>query len=286
MQAITQQSGRDGTQRMRVEAVVETLAALHGEGESLAGIAHDARNMVSALALYCDLLEEPGVLAPAFRHYGDELRLVAAASRRLVEKLVAFDGRTAASDSQRVQDACALLHPDNPHMPLPAAPPVRRSDLLPPTPVGNLAGALLANRSLLSALAGPSIALTVDTTGGDRPVMLTGEDLTRVLVNLVRNAVEASPAGGGISIGLHETDDGWLALSIDDCGPGIPGTELDRIFEPGYTTHGDCSPGGARRGLGLSVTRTIVEAAGGRIRAENRQRAGARFEILLPVRTG
>ena len=60
-------------------------------GETVAEVAHDARNMVTALGLYCDLLEEPGVLANPFAHYGSELRLVAAASRRLVEKLVAID---------------------------------------------------------------------------------------------------------------------------------------------------------------------------------------------------
>ena len=58
-------------------------------GETLSEVAHDARNMVTALGLYCDLLEEPGVLATPFMHYGHELRLVAAASRRLVEKIVA-----------------------------------------------------------------------------------------------------------------------------------------------------------------------------------------------------
>jgi len=57
--------------------VVETLAALRGPGESLAGVAHDARNMVTALGLYCDLLEEPGVVAAPFAHYANELRLVA-----------------------------------------------------------------------------------------------------------------------------------------------------------------------------------------------------------------
>jgi signal transduction histidine kinase len=60
--------------RERVEAVVETLAHLHGEGDSLAAVAHDARNMVTALELYCDLLEEPGVLTPAFHHYASELK--------------------------------------------------------------------------------------------------------------------------------------------------------------------------------------------------------------------
>ena len=82
-----------GTERKRVEAVVETLATLRCEGESLAELTHDARNMVTALGLYCDLLEEPGVLATAYAHYGSELRLVAAASRRLVEKLAALDVR-------------------------------------------------------------------------------------------------------------------------------------------------------------------------------------------------
>ncbi|HUD74261.1 MAG TPA: hypothetical protein VMQ76_04240, partial [Terracidiphilus sp.] len=57
-------AGADRFGRKRVETVVETLANLRGEGESLAEVAHDARNMVTALWLYCDLLEEPGVLNP------------------------------------------------------------------------------------------------------------------------------------------------------------------------------------------------------------------------------
>ncbi len=89
-----------------MEAVVETLATLRSGGESLAEVAHDARNMVTALGLYCDLLEEPGVLAAPFLHYGSELRLVAAASRRLVEKLVALDS---AQDSREgARESCGL----------------------------------------------------------------------------------------------------------------------------------------------------------------------------------
>ncbi|MGB8028068.1 MAG: hypothetical protein WCF30_00250, partial [Terracidiphilus sp.] len=97
-QAPNIKTGRaDGKQntsdRKRVETVVETLARLRSPGETLAEAAHDARNMVTALGLYCDLLEEPGVLATPFIHYGHELRLVAAASRRLVEKIVAIDAQ-------------------------------------------------------------------------------------------------------------------------------------------------------------------------------------------------
>ena len=81
-------------ERRRVETVVETLATLRGQGETLAEVAHDARNMVTALGLYCDLLEEPGVLTTPFMHYGHELRLVAAASRRLVERIVMIDAQS------------------------------------------------------------------------------------------------------------------------------------------------------------------------------------------------
>ena len=74
--------------------------------------------------------------------------------------------------------------------------PNRRWDLLPTVPVANLAAELAVNRNLLAALAGPSIALTVHADGCARPVWLSGEDLTRVLVNLVKNSAEAMLSGG------------------------------------------------------------------------------------------
>lgn len=248
-----------GAERKRVEAVVETLATLRSRGESLAAVAHDARNMVTALGLYCDLLDEPGVLATPFLHYGNELRLVAAASRRLVEKLVAMDSREAP-------------------VPFPAKAAVPDMERLPAEPIKSLAGELLANRNLLAALAGSAIALTADVEGSALPVRLTGEDLTRVLVNLVKNASEAMPAGGRIQVGLHEkqAEAGaapWLALTIEDDGPGIPPQALDRIFDSGYTTHasGVATDGvwqAAHRGLGL-VHRPID--CGGRRRQDSRR---------------
>lgn len=299
MHQIAQQTEPVGTERMRVEAVVETLATLHSDGESLAEIAHDARNMVTALGLYCDLLDEPGVLASGFRHYGGELRLVAAASRRLVEKLVSLQTR----EFIRPPEGCPQqeVSLDAPNFPVPNFPviegrtrmcgedspagpctEVRRWDLLPAMPIDNLAAELLANRNLLSALAGPAITLRVDAEGGAVPVKITGEDLTRVLVNLVKNAAEANPSGGRIRIALRELETGnCLALTVEDSGPGIPVEALKQIFDPGYTTRAEDAE---HRGLGLSITRAIVETAGGAIRAWNRNPAGACFEIQLPVR--
>jgi signal transduction histidine kinase len=293
--------GVSATGRKRVEAVVETLANLGGKGESLSAVAHDARNMVTALGLYCDLLQEPGVLYPAFQHYAGELRLVATASRRLVEKLVALDSRL---DARMRPDAGLYAELDSTRVMEPALAGRLERDpqwsLMPPEPIRNLAGELLANRNLLSALAGPSVALTVDVEGGAQPVRMTGEDLTRILVNLVKNAAEAMPKGGRIAISLREFEAGaghspWMKLTIDDNGDGIPHKTLEKIFDAGYTTRangastpGSPGPGGwptVHRGLGLSITRSIIEASGGWIHAAHRAPCGARFEIELPVFT-
>jgi signal transduction histidine kinase len=280
-----------GIERQRVEAVVETLAGLRSGGENLAQVAHDARNMVTALGLYCDLLEEPGVLNAPFLHYASELRLVATASRRLVEKLLALDLRlgTAADRCTAARISVDKTAGDRVEL-------ARRWDLVPAKPIDNLAGEVLATRNLLAALAGPSISVTADVEGGALPVRMSSEDLTRILVNLVKNAAEAMPGGGRIQVGLHElpANSGratqTLSLTVEDNGPGIPSKFLEKIFESGYTTHsnGTAKSGGwpaSHRGLGLSITRSIVEAAGGQIHAANRAITGARFEIELPVRS-
>jgi signal transduction histidine kinase len=288
--------------RRRVQTVVQTLATLRSQSESLSEVAHDARNMVTALGLYCDLLEEPGVLSVPFVHYGQELRLVAAASRRLVEKLMAFDpqGLDPSALDRSALDRSQVDLRGQVDAFTPAAPPqpgqerARRWDLQPSEPIANFASELMANRNLLAALAGTTIVLTVDASGGALPVRLTGEDLTRVLVNLVKNSCEAMSDGGRIHISLYEQPEArggsanlWLA--IEDNGPGIPTETLESVFTSGYTTRSRGGAGAAgwpysHRGLGLAITRSIVESAGGRISALNREQGGARFEIELPVR--
>lgn len=293
---LTTAAGKSG--RRRVEAVVETLATLRSRGDSLAELAHDARNMVTALALYCDLLEEPGVLAHPFGHYGSELRLVVGASRRLVEKLVLLDTHETAGGSafdvagsrrNRVFEALNFDYSAATHA----------AGRMANDPIHSLREELLANRNLLDAMAGVSIAVSVEARGGAQPVKLTSEDLTRILVNLVKNAAESMRRTGNIRIVLSEEEDlpestKRLLLTIEDDGPGIPGELLEKIFEPRFTTRGGRASltgeeipvwSATHRGLGLSITRSIVEAAGGRIHAGKAVPAGARFVIELPVLT-
>jgi signal transduction histidine kinase len=281
------------------------------DSNTVAALAHDARNLITALGLYCDLLDEPGVLAPPFVHYGNELRLVAAAGRCLVSKIV--------SQTERESGNLAAALPDLPAAPwlfpasdgettgsVPAAAArlarqraasTRIEDEFAPTPITNLAAELLANRNLLGALAGPGIAVTVDAEGGARGIQLTAEDLTRILVNLVKNAADAMPSGGRIHISLTEAGLGGqfsaagspprLLLAFEDNGPGIPPELLTKVFDRGVTTQAPTRPGENwstfHRGLGLTITRSIIESACGRIEAANRPGGGASFLIELPA---
>ena len=288
MQATETRTSSSEAERKRVQAVVETLARPRQPGSTAAELAHDARNMVTALELYCDLLAEPGVLTEESRHYASELKLVATASRRLVEKLMQLDGRESTAANE-------LYMPVRPQRAVPARVGNHSAEALPEGPIRDLAREIEANRNLLDAMAGLAITVTVRTEGGARPVRLTAEDLTRVLVNLVKNASEAMRRAGRIEITLREHEGGEtgrmvMVMSVDDTGPGIREGLLDQIFTPGFTTHttasGSAGDGGwpaSHRGLGLSITRSILEAAGGRIRAENRSEGGARIVIELPA---
>lgn len=291
----------------------QAFASLLFAGQTFAGLVHDARNMVTAIDLYCDLLEEPGVLGQAHQHYAGELRLVSAASRRLLDKLArAGSAQTADSASSslasEVTESSAGLRLMPPSFSTSATPPApaltgaaARAALTSPhpkrpdrlrafafsQPVESLAEELHSNRNLLSAMAGHGVTVGLSIHGGDRPLEMTREDLTRVLVNLARNAGEAMPGGGHLEIELEETAKS-MTLAFTDSGPGIPPTALETVFTPGYTTQpshdpeqGDSVPGpqpaqwpAQHRGLGLAIVRSIAAASGGTVWAANRHDSG------------
>jgi len=101
--------------------------------------------------------------------------------------------------------------------------------------------------------------------------------IRQALVNLLTNAVHAVGSEGSISISLEDLD-GQLAITVRDSGEGIPRENLDKIFEPFFSTK---SPGEGT-GLGLFVTRSIIEKLGGSIEVESEIGQGASFCIRLP----
>jgi signal transduction histidine kinase len=288
MQLIEQEVPVRLSEPRNADGAMQALPALGSHAESLAQVAHDARNMVTALNLYCDLLQEPGVLSARFSHYGSELKHVAATSRILVEKLAALNGSNISA-----RDA-ALIEPNESSAQRGMRGSRRHDDtwnLGPAVPIDNLAAEVLASRNLLAALVGPTVGITMDVEASALPVRLAGEDLTRILVNLAKNAAEAMSSVGRIHISLRESacdsvDVSWLTLNVEDNGPGFPDRLLANIFEQSEGAHAGLDTGNwpaRQRGLGLSITRLLVEAAGGHIHAANRDPVGACIQIELPV---
>ena len=110
-----------------------------------------------------------------------------------------------------------------------------------------------------------------------------GDRLAQVLTNLIDNAIKHTP-NGGVMILRGEVDAGWISLHIDDTGPGIPPEELSRIFERFYQLDKARSGGRDRGvGLGLAISREIVQAHGGRLVAQSTVGRGSRFTLQLPI---
>ncbi|HEX9904156.1 MAG TPA: sensor histidine kinase [Propylenella sp.] len=124
---------------------------------------------------------------------------------------------------------------------------------------------------------------------GKNAFFVLGHDsrLGQVFNNLVDNALSFSPADGSIRVHARRTSAG-IVVTVDDDGPGIRAESMETIFERFYTDRPEADEFGQNSGLGLAITRQIVEAHRGTIAAENRIAAdgrieGARFTVVLPA---
>lgn len=113
-----------------------------------------------------------------------------------------------------------------------------------------------------------------------RHLLVESAKFSQVLLNLGLNALEAVAPGGRIWLLAENGADGGGRIAVCDDGPGVPEAEKERIFEPFYSGKGDGT------GLGLLISRKIVESYGGSLRATDRPGGGACFEILLPPKNG
>jgi two-component system sensor histidine kinase ChvG len=128
--------------------------------------------------------------------------------------------------------------------------------------------------------------VVVDVPQGELGVLAVEGRLVQVLRNLIGNAESFSPPGGTIFLRARETG-GMVEISVEDEGPGIPDGNLEHVFDRFYSERPASESFGKHSGLGLSISRQIVEALRGRISAENRRDSGgnvmgARFVVRLP----
>jgi signal transduction histidine kinase len=113
---------------------------------------------------------------------------------------------------------------------------------------------------------------------GDLPAVTLGEDhLRQVLLNLLLNAIDATFPGGRVVLSAKRVGDS-VDIIVADEGPGVPTELRSAIFDPFFSTRSDTTGG-----LGLSITRRIVQDAGGEIRVSDRDAGGAEFAVRLAV---
>jgi signal transduction histidine kinase len=125
-----------------------------------------------------------------------------------------------------------------------------------------------------------SVAMHTDLSSGIPKVMADRVQLQQVLMNLMLNGIEAmSDHGGELSIKSRLSEDGQLLISVTDNGVGLPAEKADQIFNAFFTT----KPQGT--GLGLVITRSILESHGGRVWATANSGQGTTFHFTLPIST-
>lgn len=121
-----------------------------------------------------------------------------------------------------------------------------------------------------------AITITTVFQQDDMPV-LRGGMLFQVCCNLIKNALDAMPEGGRLTVTTAVVD-GQVVLEFADTGPGLP-TPIERIFEPFYTT----KPPGQGTGLGLAICKDYIERLHGQITAANSPHGGAVFSVRIPL---
>ncbi|MBI3399792.1 MAG: PAS domain-containing protein [Acidobacteria bacterium] len=218
----------------------------------VANVSHELRTPLTAIRGYVEALSEGDATADESQTF---LEIIARHTQRM-ERLVKDLLRLARLDAgQETLDLAAC-----------------ETRGLADAVVADLAPEAAARRQRLEV----AVAAPADLVRGD-PAKL--HDALR---NLVANAITYAPEGTVIRIGAA-LEDGRVALSVADEGPGIPEEDLSRVFERFYRVDKSRArdPGGT--GLGLAIVKHLVELHGGTVRAENRAEGGARFVVTLPL---
>jgi signal transduction histidine kinase len=278
------------------------------------GLLHDARNLMGAVGLYCDLLLIPGVLKPEHRRYAEELRLLGTQSGALMERL-------SLNSPQEMREA----GPGARHLP-----PIRPQGLEPPRPV-SLRAIVEHCSGLLSRVAGGRLIEVSYGAAASMPVLVAEESVERILANLVHNSAAAlescarpesnrstgaSPAmphrraSDALVVPVRERDAGRTArtadeipgairigvgllvnrvgesrpwpfqrvrLAVEDSGCGMTAERLEQVLSAAGT------PSPSQHGIGLRVVQELVAASHGELRIMSAPGIGTRIQIEWPI---
>lgn len=126
-----------------------------------------------------------------------------------------------------------------------------------------------------------SVTINLKSLASSAKVYANRSDVANAFWNIIQNGLEAMDYNGQLDIEIKRVNENqWLEISISDCGPGIPGSQIDDIFEPFVTTKA------RHTGYGLWRSKSIFNSLGGTIDCKNNEGLGATFTIRLPLNLG
>lgn len=245
---------RDRAQQL--EDQLQQAEKLRAVGQLAGGVAHDFNNYLTVISTLTDVvLQDPGLSEESRDELG-EVREAVQSSARLTRQLLAFSR----------QQVAALQ-------------------------VVDLNDQIRETGSMLDRLLEESIRIEFELAEGPLPVRVDPGQLEQVMMNLTVNARDAMLDGGTLSIDTRREDVArseeiperalepgpYAVLSVRDTGAGIRDEDLQRIFEPFFTSKKEGT------GLGLSTVYGIVKQFGGTIRVDSELGSGTRFQIFLPL---
>jgi len=232
---------RNETEKEKLREEMTRLDRLASLGKLSAGIAHEVRNPLTGILLLLDDLHDNASLATN--------------DKNMIKK--------ALSEIERVERlVSALLNYSSP-----ARTDFRMGDL----------NAVAHDTTLLMRRPCERQRVRIRLEAGELPLFcFDPEKIKQALLNIVKNALEAMPEGGDITITTEAMPE-HVTVTISDTGPGIHPEDLPLIFEPFFTRKG------AGTGLGLSITQRIMEEHHGQIRVESSPESGTVFTLELPL---
>jgi len=235
----------DRTEELRAQREMIAREKLATVGELAGGVAHEVNNPLTAIRMEAELLQRAQKDAETDAAADTIVREVDRASR-IVRSLLRLARR---ADTTPV--------------------PVQLNDVL--------ADVAEIRRRILKS---ENVELTIETDHSAPPVLGLGQELLQVVLNLVTNAEHAVRGSERATIAVAtQARAGWVRLTVDDSGAGVPPDVRHRIFDPFFTTKNPDEGSG----LGLSICQRTVSEVGGKIWLEDSSLGGARFVVDLPA---
>lgn len=231
---------RDVTRALMLERDMANVDKMAAIGRLAGGVAHEINNPLHGILSFVQLAQKPEVPPDKLVRYHDVIKECALRCRDIVQSLRDF------SRQAKVADRAVI-------------------DLN-----------MVCEKAMVLFEANGR-RLEHARFGGDATAFGNSNQLQQVLVNLIHNAIDASPQNGLVKVSV-ETDGGEWVMAVEDQGSGVSEAERKKIFEPFYTT----KPQGQGTGLGLSISHNIMREHGGSLRVGTASIGGARFEVRLP----